>query len=426
MKKFLIALLAIAVLFSFAACDNNSSSPDQGGTTLGPNDTYNKAAASIVDELIKGTGSNGVKDLLGKSTTLLTDGKYNADYTSFTVEATLAEGFLNESDTTATLVVTGKQASGFDAKAGGTINLERYTLTFTAPATDIATGNDSTATGSVSGYVNGTIVVKIDAEGKASEFTPSVSRVFYPDTADITYAGVDVEPEDFTSYLTKDAEYDGSQDLTTVAKYDEYLDDSYQTEIAGFVTALLDKTNGIPAQTLTDIAAENGKQYAGAEDKLGIATFTINGSEDAPVKIAADSTGSKYIYLGKDQSLTLKLSEVAPADSSTSIDSSASFAAGSFELSGSFGVYTAWADVNTNTVNDNFTAVDVVLSGSCTATVTGTNADGVTAITDLEFTESTLVGTAKASVVALDGPELGADNELAAFGPVTKEYKVEA
>ena len=66
MKKFLIALLAIAVIFGFAACDNSSSTPDTGDATETPiNIDYAKYAADkTVDLFYDATPSINIATLI--------------------------------------------------------------------------------------------------------------------------------------------------------------------------------------------------------------------------------------------------------------------------------------------------------------------------------------------------------------------------
>ena len=57
MKKIMILMLLLAVLFSFAACDNSSNTPSDDGVSAGLSDSQIATVAETVKGLLDGTGT---------------------------------------------------------------------------------------------------------------------------------------------------------------------------------------------------------------------------------------------------------------------------------------------------------------------------------------------------------------------------------
>lgn len=266
MKKFLIALLSLAMLFSFAACDNSSNTPDDteepsgGEGTVTFSDENVKAAWShVIEDFTVNTGVTGfegaIKDLLGYRSSAYVDLLDSTEVgTGYTVEV---------SDDYATLTVTRAVS---DASAEGVYPAQEAKLvangivktrtsesapidvvfndfTYTAKTYDTIGDNVVAIDASISGYFQGKVSAEINT--KNDNKTPDTYEV----TADLDAIVLKQNASDFSLALNGETITAGrafdilgqnfNSKVTTFAANKKTTDDTVKGYIAAYVNKLL-------------------------------------------------------------------------------------------------------------------------------------------------------------------------------------------
>ena len=420
MKKIMILVLSLAVLFGFAACDNSSSTPDEdvSGVTDGVVVELAKSVPTDINALLDST-----KGAFTSAKLTVTDGALAEEYTlgsgySSITYATEQEAEGQRPAIGESLTLSGQASTSTDGNTV-TVTLREYTYTFTDAQLGL-TDNYVTVSGSVSGYLEGTMTVTLTA-GKnntkvLSKVAISDAKAIIPNAeADvaITYDGETVPSSDFIAYANGTNAATGNA-IVTYAKWREDALSTARGEIDTVIKALLNLNSGSGTKTFISNFATvkteganvaTGKYAAGTDGK---GTATINwalGTDAKPVKVAEAAASGCEIYLVPGQDLELALTGTY---ASNTVDAT------SYKLSGTFNVYATFDTAaengmtSTNTkAYEKFASIAVEIGGTaaCDVTVSADGNNNVTAVTGT-FTNVTS-GTATATMKV--GPAYNAD-----------------
>ena len=319
MKKIMIALLAIAVLFGFAACDNSSSTPDGGDDVVADMDFTYRAATEFTGldfgkaDAAFAAGTEVMKT--GKYTTVTpADGGsavYSADLSKNEVTYSWTKaGVADLQDEYVTITLKGVDMTSADAVTAGTkknIMLTSYTYSF-SKNTMVSSGYMEPFTGTVSGDIIGKVEITglkdgaIDTTATSATAitvkavgTPDEIIVFLPaegsDVASMSYVGNSVDPAKFVEYINYlSDDYADNATLTSNASYLKYQQDTYSMSIYKSLTSLISaSSNGFAAFV-------KNYQNAGYEGKFVYdpatctVTVTYTNSTTAPVLLAKNTT----------------------------------------------------------------------------------------------------------------------------------------
>ena len=445
MKKIMILMLSLAVLFSFAACDNISTTPDDQQQGGGSSATFTDGQIVDIAEAISGlfTGADGLVAKFGAAITN-TDGTLKSGYECaspytklvYKYDTVAADGL--EGATDVTITIEGQDITEEDVKnVEREIILARYTVEFTTSWQEYPTADYSELKGTVSGAIKGGVDIDLETASTKLAITPSIDCVIMPDTTSVTVDGVAVDNAKLVSVFasTKYASSNLSADKYTTAKaYEDGCAETAKKDMNTYVEFLLDATkqgdnslikvldaiikNADLKGTLTNTYTE-GSTTAKASAKLEYTAaagdaFSVVGSTDKAIDIV---------------NLTLNL-EAASATATTG-----SFTPATFELSGTFKVY---SDTGRNKPEEDFTEITLTgVTGTASGLVTGV-AKEVTDLLDSKAVSDNKVvtltfdadggstkGTVSADVLTKVGPEV-VDGELAALGDVTINYEKDA
>ena len=396
MKKFMIVLLSVAVLFSFIACDNSNSNTPSDEPTTGISDAMVSDVATALNGLLASEAT--ISDLIGTSDISASDDVVvSSDFTTITItkEVSAAIGDTVPA-TTVTLVLNGKEVKSATTSTSKTIALETYEYKVEGATSD-ASENLAALNVSVKGYIVGTVAVVLDGTGKVTSITPAApSAVLVPETA----AGVSgtIGNDVIDSAKLYDFTFnDSSAAISGMNTYSAYRTseiESYQNEIKSFVAALV--SSGSDFITKLGTVGQDGLTGSYSVSGAGSATITYANATDAAIKLAG--SGTTYVYLPADGSITLTLAGAAGSTATTE-----SFTADSYTLTGTFALY---SDEGT-TANSNFETMTVTgLAGKAAGTVKASSNNAVTAVETFAFTDQT-AGTVSAQIGV--GPTLTAD-----------------
>ena len=434
MKKIMILMLSLAVLFSFAACDNSSTTPAGGDDQTVDTSDYAYVAASDSD----------VQNMLGEvaskfatSVALMTDGEYLDDYTgdlaanSFTYETRTA-GVNGLPETYTVITVSGRDVTAeATAKAGTgkTILLDEYTISFSIDGPYAVLGNLDPITGVISGDIIGLVEITGLEDGEIGDSTdmaikvpaspvlagltgkvPTVVTAFLPaDAADVeslSYAGHDVVAADFVAYInnstrvnTNNAEYTAITTPTaSIDAYKAYQTKEYSTAVYGNLSgAIKASTGGFTALVKEDTGAISTKitigSVTGTASSLEI---TYTNSTENDVVVATDGTVHYAVPGGK--SLTVLLEGKST--------SASKFVAETYTINGVLNAYKA-ATPNTDNVYGDYTSITVTdlkgnLDTTTAANVTfeeGETVNGVKAVKEIPA-DFTFANDSKADIAS--------------------------
>lgn len=422
MKKIMILMLSLAVLFSFAACDNSSNTPDTSDETVGLSDYEIKNVASQISKLLQSgkTSDLGAIDAILQTSNLLDSANEYApvkgitiadDYTSITKTITLEDGIEGFSaNTEVVFTVNGVDKNPTTTKGGTkTIALETYTYKFSTAAPD-ANGNNVVLSGELSGYsVGGSVAVTLDATGKATSIiVTNPTTVLLPETVTKISAKLGDETVDATKLL---GILNADSNLTTAKSYESYRDslisegaNCYMNDVNTYAMLLTGNENSIFAKLVALVTAQSSTQgfstsYTGTNTSGSAEIKYTIPAEGAAVPLAGAGTtnaGDKQLSLAAGDPLTVKLYS---ADNTSSTNE---FVAARFEITGTFQV-AAYAGEEPD-----FDEVVVTLSGKLDTTanqVKVTNNNGaIGTLTATQVTASAYTGSAAADIAV--GPAL--------------------
>ena len=431
MKKIMILVLSLAVLFGFAACDNSSNTPADD-TVVDTTDyayaAYQTVKGYLSDEAegvsapFASKTTNG--NLLDADGTAKTGYTVSADYQTITFSDEITPALGNRPAETIEVVLHGVNTTATGTTSPLTITLQSYDYTFTRL---IAPGDPTfkTVTGTVSGDLKGSVSVEI-TNGKATKVNPTIDIVFLPSTdadVDVEYMGNEVVAADFNTYINDGVSYKGTEALTSNKAYYDFEYAEAQDDIEEYVTLLLAgyaSTGNVDLATYitSNLATSNAlsstfTQTQGVTAASASVTYELadNNDETEDGAIVADN-GSKSLRFAEGSKFTVEFTGTTTE--------SGKFSANGYTINGTVKVYSA---TKAGTVN---AAFDTIVINGLTGTLTGVTIEGadneITSISTLDFGTPVITdGTATAEVKTAVGPALDGD-ALAALGTVIAEY----
>ncbi len=441
MKKIMILMLSLAVLFSFAACDNSSTTPDdqqQGGSS---STTFTDGQiADMATEIAKlfNDASEGLVAKFGSAIT--TDGELNAGYacadpyTTMTYTYDVDEGEGLEGDTTVSITLTAvDNTEEADKNTARELRLTRYTVDFSKSYQLYENGDYYDLKGSVSGAIVGTVDVTVGSSSVDEEITPAIETVIMPDTANVTYNGTTVPSEKLVAAFTASSYTSGK--YSTAAAYEEAAVKTAKKDMNSYVEFLLDATKAKSGTSLVEVlnsiidpAAElkgtlTNSYVEGTAEKKASAEISYTPAEGEDFSITGSSSMSADLV-----NVTIKL------EAENKGVTTGTFVPKKFEIAGTFKVY---SDVAGNVAEPDF--AEITLTG-VTGTAAGAVAGSAQKVTDLLDSDNsntakvvltfdadgaTTKGTVLADGLTKVGPEV-VDGELTALGDVTINYEKDA
>ena len=336
MKKIMILMLSLAVLFSFAACDNSSNTPEPtpepgestGTVPYGTVKTIGSGISSLVDELFT-AGFAADSDIVETSGTVTSvsdataptgmtgaEAKYVVEdantYTTVSYVVTY-KGITPTEDASYTLTIYGEDAEDYDANdTTRVVNLSSYDLEFSTP--DSNADEYTRIAGTVSGFVTGTLDVTIDNAGKVTALSVGSEElaVYLPETAakvtGIKYGTLDVDADDLLANVNEGADASASP-----YAYDKVVETNTETAegaIKAWVSLLTGANSGATSLSglMTGMTDEDSQVKGTYDQENATATITYTAAAQAPLMIASDAaTATKSIWVPAGQSLTVVL-----------------------------------------------------------------------------------------------------------------------
>ena len=437
MKKIMIALLAIAVLFGFAACDNSSSTPDgEGGQTVSLiNDMSMQAIAAAIDELIDGDDYD-VMTMIGSEWTT-----ENVDGTSFVAtKSDEGDSSMGVNPTSVTLTIDSVMA----VTAGGTTTytLNPFTYEF---STNVMAGdlNNGTVSGTLTGYIAANssdvfaTMAVTEVTGAASTVTVTTSNQPVIILEKGSISGITVTSGDASETASAD-QIDRIYNILNatvsntgkVQTYAYWHDDettgvytAQQNVLKAFVESLVGGTNGVMNAVSTATAGDGITKTVTVAD--GVATIVYGNGTANPVVIAgtASTADSPVVQLPAAASLTITIG----LDSSNAVVADAAF---TISASGALNVLDGAASDGPVANAEGFTTMNI---GTITGTIGGTPSYTITDEGDV-FTVTT-AGTltiTECNVTAAGVPvgpgavevEVDEDTSVVEYAPETITYAV--
>ena len=312
MKKFMILLLSLAVLFSFAACDNSSDTPaDEPATPTGPNAADRFVATQLEDYLNEADLTFASGQIAQAKAKLVDDnGKYSLVYTFANVPAVGSTPANN-----VTFTITGEDISDEDTAQGETeVRLTTWTLAATGYDDQAASETLSYEVVGLTGAVQGSLVV---TDAVTTPQTPAaiksltITRVFAADSvgsvsvsdSNGTYP---VDVDNFFAQLN--SQLDGNQTLSSAyiaeAKYTELMTAEYEKAaksyadavVAGITTTYLnglvdDGTGKAVSGVSTNFTKGDGETASTATITFKVPSGDAYDNTATSVKVATNASG---------------------------------------------------------------------------------------------------------------------------------------
>ena len=266
MKKIMILMLSLAVLF--AACDNSSTTPDNpaGEETTTVSDSVIRSAISSVKHAMADSGY-GVAALLDKDNNLLAPSAEREvtfdenDVTKISVSATAAEAGEALAAETVKLDVTGINVSKKIANGVGSTNAREValnTFTYTYSGNVLDGGKNVPFTATVNGFFADSAKASVYTENdtlnyKVAATNTDISVILPKTSAGITLVIDGTKVEDRIGYafdqlvrMTLDTTTypSATATLTTYAEYEKDQNDVFRGVADAYVKALLTIDNG--------------------------------------------------------------------------------------------------------------------------------------------------------------------------------------
>ena len=299
MKKFMILLLSLAVLFSFAACDNSSNTPADDTTTSTPvsEAAQMREAANEIVNLLYASGTSeptiDVKAIIGEAT------KFNSTFADGTLKITKEYPEGGDVVGTVTVVLSGQYTKPTSSTAAdGKLNVDDYTVS----AEDlqiIEDGDYKTESFSITAPVKGISLSDIKADGSAWKMTGADSAVIYAPLPDQAASATITAP--VTVAMTNDIVHQEIKEtktfasgLVTVLATLVANDNNDAPSPDGFVlsVATTDYLTKVKGAFETAISSPSGDLYKVlfTDDTVEGLTATINNNAGNKTETAEEST----------------------------------------------------------------------------------------------------------------------------------------
>lgn len=447
MKKILIALLSLAMLFSFAACDNSNDTPvdpDQSGDDVTISDAQIDQVAKAITALIEGTKDSKVAidaiitgNLLDSNGAVLDadNTEIASDWTSISKTVNLNDGIDGYSyDTVVTLTLEGVDITpNATATQNKVIRLQNYTYEFSTNDTD-SNMNNVELKGTISGYVVGDgstsgIVTVTRPAGTVTQISVTKpSSILLPESAsevNVTLGGETVDATKLLALLNDNVPTP-SPKATTYKSYMDAQELEAQKLMNSYVEDVIlagTGSNSLFTRLGEFIALSSGttKSYADG---------SANSKATASISYTVPASAN---YILADASKSVKINQITMTFTAAANGvTSGSFTPATFEISGTFAVY---GDATATKLSEDFEELVITsVKGKVGGTTPSITADGGVfdefTGTGVTFTietndKSVTTGTVTADVLTAAGPALsgtGADTDLAPLGEVTLTY----
>ena len=236
MKKIMILLLSLAVLFSFAACDNSSDTPADDETTTGgvtteiANDAADAATKAINDS------TNGFAAVVTAGDVAAKVGTSLDEITTLTITKNVGTPAIGLKQNTQTVVLTGVNTSAKDDDGTNTkpydVTFDTFAYTYTAYGYD-ANGEVIEHVAKINGYLAETLsaTVQVDSKKLVSKYTLVGTPTYVlaaTDPISFTVDGVAYDAETFSDAISvasikSYADYQKGEEDTVKARIDEYM-----------------------------------------------------------------------------------------------------------------------------------------------------------------------------------------------------------
>ena len=335
MKKIMILMLSLAVLFSFAACDNSSNTPsdttddDQPAITSG-------AALAAAESSVVAAEFGKINTSFGADAKIWDTDKLGAGYSvdlagnSITWTQAYDEAVVDLETTYTTITVSGADITPVaNVATQKVILLDSYTLEFCQPISSNAL-TSGFASGTVSGDMIGKVTITL-ADGKVTGVTVAVASTpemtgltgkiptavvsFLPTDAsdvELNYDGAEVDAQKFVDYINSarvndalENGYDVADTLTSYALYKAYWDAQYESDAyTKLSAAILDANDGIANLIDFDKPGLSSTYNYGQSESSATITFT-NGTEADVTFVAADSGYTYSVPVGGTVTIAL-------------------------------------------------------------------------------------------------------------------------
>ena len=424
MKKIMILLLSLAVLFSFAACDNSSDTPAQD-TEIGASALINQSVLrNLADDIVSlmtdsTTNNTAISSLVGAAQDYK---NVTNNESTYQVTKSLEDGneLLDEAATSVTLALNGVNPT----KEGDTVT--KYTLsTFSYSFSEniiAADGNNAVASGTINGYIadmTGTMTItKVDGGDNTVVVTPGTAVILKDASSltDVKFTRGDVVEEATSEQVEYLYQTLVTKTWSPVEVYKSYNDDAREEQVdavESFVTALVGTNSDSVIKTVVEYVSTTDvkKSVTMAEDGLSVTITISNGtpaddSQDGSITLAGSSAG-KQINLPSNTTLTLVLSGTKNATSGFDVTGFTVSAGKELLVLDSGDAYEDFDSIKINTLKGSVEGTWNVVSADSLGTVAGT------------YT----VTEANVTAVAPVGPELNAAGNGIATETVLYEVK---
>ena len=416
MKKIMIALLAIAVLFGFAACDNSSNTPA---------DTETPNALDVF-----------VSQYFNKLLPTL-DARIESEYatinslTSLSFSIKESEGVGSTPATSVVFNVTGEDITADEKATTRTIRLDSWTMN----ASDIVGGYSGLSytvvdiTG-LAGALQGTVTID-NTDATAPVISDlQVERVFAPvactsAVVSIGSADYDVDTADVLAQISASVPYTDTsatnpllENYVTEEFYEAAMESVYKTEIQKYVSAALTALDTEEFAKYVGTSAVETGFTTGTANTESVATlkYTIPGGEaDKDIVLATSGTASISLKKGTTFAISFESGdkgEDAGLTGTTFSPKEYTITEATFVVSGS-------ADVSTveGVTTDTSALVLTNVSGTITSGSITLASDKISSITAASGLGTPVSGTASVSDAAIYA------DTTDATGTVTVTYK---
>ena len=367
MKKIMILMLSLAVLFSFTACDNSSTTPDDTEMGETSSTVYDSTVSAAITEA-RDALSTRIAAMLPANDVIAVKGQTASFDDSMTLtvtkELTKAGEFIPATSVTLTVYGIDSSAStatGTASSAAKTVTLNSFTYVYSGYTTNAGTIVDYTAT--INGYfTDGPITATVYTDEKGQHYTPSAeisaeNIVLPASSAGISLVIDEQKVEGKSLSYAWDMLVKGMDNTDTFVSYKGFvggIEKNAVKDFGSYASRLIDMTTGddsvvaliteaLGADKLSDVDLSSfTHEYA---DGTATYTFSVLDNDTVIAKAASDAATEVRIRGLVNKPITVKFSaSEAPADPTALL-------ADSFTIEGTFVADTYVADSTNAYVN---------------------------------------------------------------------------